>query len=50
MIVVFPDHTHLLFLMTANSPYPIELMHSVASCIAGSCLLMSHVRDTLYKC
>ena len=30
-----------------NCPYPIELMHSVESRI---CLLMSHLRDALYKC
>ena len=37
-------------LMTANSPYPIESTHSVHLTNAFLCLLMSHLRYTLYKC
>ena len=30
--------------------YPIELMHSVVSCIYVPCLIMSHLMGILYKC
>ena len=34
-----------------NSPYPIESMHSVACHIRRlSCVLMSNLRNTLFKC
>ena len=37
-------------LITANNAYPIELMHSVVSRTYVSCLIMSHLMGTLYKC
>ena len=36
-------------LMTANCPYPFEFVYSVAPSICVFAL-MSHLRDSLYKC